>query len=83
MPENINIQCVSDCSGIARETARRKVNELIALGWAARDADGFLHATSQGQRALKPLAGISNKYVERMFALFASIGANGHEVVVD
>ncbi|MBK1716271.1 hypothetical protein [Thiocystis violacea] len=32
-PDPINLQSIADCSGIPRETVRRKVRDLEAAGW--------------------------------------------------
>lgn len=40
-----NALSVADSTGIPRETVRRKVKKLIARGWIAREADGYLYAT--------------------------------------
>ncbi len=38
----INIQSIAECSGIPRETVRRKVNKLEDLGFIERDSNGML-----------------------------------------
>ena len=43
----INIQSIAECSGIARETVRRKVHKLEDLGFIARDPSGMLTVTDK------------------------------------
>ncbi len=46
----INIQSIAECSGIARETVRRKVHKLEDLGFIARDPSGMLTVTDKAIR---------------------------------
>jgi predicted transcriptional regulator len=48
----INIQSVSDFSGIPRETVRRKVRILQDKGWVIRDSDGRLSVTGLAAKGL-------------------------------
>lgn len=50
----INIQSVAECSGIPRETVRRKVNKLESLDFIKRDAHGLLEVTDIAIHKLKP-----------------------------
>lgn len=50
----INLQSVAECSGIPRETVRRKVRELEKLGWIERLEGGVLAATEKAARDLAP-----------------------------
>lgn len=50
----INVQSVAECSGIPRETVRRKVRELEKLGWIERREGGVLAATEKATRDLAP-----------------------------
>ena len=50
----INLQSIADCTGIPRETVRRKVSELQALGWIERRENGVLAVTEQASEALVP-----------------------------
>lgn len=64
----INIQSVSDYSGIPRETVRRKVQVLEQKGWVERDAQGRLTISSSAAvdlehsttHSIEYLAAISN-----------------------
>jgi DNA-binding IclR family transcriptional regulator len=47
----VNVRGIADSTGLSRETARRKVAELVALGWITR-IGGSLHFTPEGYRAL-------------------------------
>jgi hypothetical protein len=49
-----NMRSISDSTGIARETVRRKVRRLVALGWVGREDNGvFLNPAASP--ALTPL----------------------------
>lgn len=45
--DRINIHSVADCTGIPRETVRRKVLELEKLGWVERSENGELAITTK------------------------------------
>jgi hypothetical protein len=50
----INVQSIADCSGIPRETVRRKVARLIERGWVEKKADGALVVSEQAAVDLAP-----------------------------
>lgn len=50
----INVQSIADCSGIPRETVRRKVERLVRRGWVERAADGTLVVAQQAAVDLAP-----------------------------
>lgn len=75
IPENINIQSISDYSGIARETVRRKVCMLIDRGWVNRDEKGSLSATLKCRSDLEATTIDAIKYIESMFKLLSSFDA--------
>ncbi|MFH7565190.1 DeoR family transcriptional regulator [Oceanimonas smirnovii] len=62
----INIQSVAACSGIARETVRRKVNKLENMGFITREANGNLLVTPQATSALTPSTEASLRYMAAM-----------------
>ena len=49
-----NVRSISDSTGVPRETVRRKVAELVAAGWIARDGDALSY-TPQASRAVGPV----------------------------
>lgn len=59
----INIQSVAECSGIARETVRRKTQKLITLGLVARDAKGMLSVTNKAATNLSASTEASLQYL--------------------
>ena len=67
-PENINVQSISDFSGIPRETVRRELRILIAKGWVERDDKGFVRATAKARIELEPLTETSIRYLSQMKA---------------
>ena len=69
--EPINLQSISDFSGIPRETVRRKLRELMARGWIERDERGNFRATNKAGVDLEPLTKISISYLARMKAILS------------
>lgn len=69
--ENINVQSISDFSGIPRETVRRKLRILLAKGWVERDGQGFVRATTKARIDLEPLTEASLRYLSQMKATLA------------
>jgi hypothetical protein len=49
----VNLQSIADSTGIPRETVRRKVNDLVRLGWVAREG-AMLRFTPKGYCAVAP-----------------------------
>ncbi len=66
----VNIQSVSDFSGIPRETVRRKVSILQRNGWVTRHADGRLEVTPRAAEDLEAATGDSVAYLEALLAAF-------------
>jgi hypothetical protein len=69
--EEINVQSLADCSGIPRETVRRKLNILVEKGWVMRVERGFITATAKAKQDLAPLTQSSLVYLTRMKATLA------------
>ncbi len=69
--EPINLQSIADFSGIPRETVRRKLRDLMALGWVERDERGSFRATNRAGIDLEPLTKISIGYLAKMRAILA------------
>lgn len=59
----INIQSVAECSGIARETVRRKVKKLSEHGLINRDEDGMLSVTEKATQVLSLSTEASLQYM--------------------
>ena len=59
----INVQSVADCTGIPRETVRRKVRDLIETGWVSTDEGGALEVTDQAARDLMPATEATLRYL--------------------
>ncbi len=68
--ERINLQSIADYSGIPRETVRRKLERLVALGWVGRDEKGFYTATEVARASLGPLTQSGVRYLETMKEAF-------------
>lgn len=69
--EGLNARSIADFSGIPRETVRRKVQDLINLGWVLRDDAGFLRATDNARIDLMPLTETSFDYLVQMAKTFS------------
>ncbi|ART80974.1 DeoR family transcriptional regulator [Oceanisphaera avium] len=59
----INIQSVAECSGIARETVRRKIQKLMTLGLVVRDEQGMLSVTNNATSELSTSTEASLQYL--------------------
>ena len=59
----INMQSISDCSGIPRETVRRKTEQLIEAGWLARGKDGFLTVRPEASADMRPITRFTMAYL--------------------
>ncbi|SDZ45030.1 hypothetical protein SAMN05444004_1155 [Jannaschia faecimaris] len=66
----INIQSVSEYSGIPRETVRRKVSVLQTKGWVTRDADGRLAVSPAAAEELEDATNDSIAYLEALLTVF-------------
>lgn len=67
--EDINVQSLSDFSGIPRESVRRKLNTLSDKGWVVRNERGYITATDKARVDLEPLTLSSLKYLSGMKAV--------------
>ena len=62
-PNPINVQSISDYSGIPRETVRRKVLELEQLGWVEKHESGYLVVSKRAAGDLSPVTAATFKYL--------------------
>jgi hypothetical protein len=69
-----NIESIAAASGIPRETVRRKIAELKAMGWISRAAGGDIELTGL---AAQELDGISQLSIELLASVFEVID---HEI---
>ena len=74
-PLAINIQSISDYSGIPRETVRRKIEHLIARGWVQRDDLRFMTATDKANDDLRDLTASTLRYMSEMEAALSACEA--------
>lgn len=49
----VNLQSIADSTGIPRETVRRKVNDLVRIGWVSREG-AMIRFTPKGYCAIGP-----------------------------
>ena len=61
-----NLQTIADCSGLPRETARRKLQDLTVLGWVNRDERGNFSTTKKAIADLAALREMEIEYLARM-----------------
>lgn len=69
-PLPINLQSISDYSGISRETVRRKLELLIARGWIVRGEHGYVTATDFANRDLHGLTQSTLRYLADLRVVF-------------
>ena len=58
----INTQSMADCTGIPRETVRRKISHLINRGWVKKNEDATLEATENAALELAPATDVALDY---------------------
>jgi hypothetical protein len=69
----INLQSIADCSGIPRETARRKILELELAGWITYHDTGYLIATTKAKKDLEPATAATLDYLLAIFSTLDEI----------
>ncbi|KAA6184488.1 hypothetical protein F2Q65_12305 [Thiohalocapsa marina] len=62
-PDPINLQSIADCSGIPRETVRRKIRDLEAAGWIVKRENGYLLASAAAASDLAPMTEATMRYL--------------------
>lgn len=72
-PAAINLQSISDFSGIPRETVRRKIDTLIAKGWVRRDERKFVTATDKAKENLYELTQSAVRYLRDLSPALAAL----------
>lgn len=65
-PVAINVQSISDFSGIPRETVRRKIEALITKGWIERDDRKFITVTDAAKEQLSGLTESALRYLSEV-----------------
>lgn len=78
-PRPINIQSISECTGIPRETVRRKVAQLIGKGWVERDDDGLLFVLPKASQDLQPITEATLEYLTRVANVIARVAVQASE----
>lgn len=66
----INIQSVSEYTGIPRETVRRKVAALQGKGWVTRAADGRLAVSRTAAEELEEATQVTIEYLGTLLTVF-------------
>ena len=73
-----NVESVATSAGLPRESVRRKVGELIDVGWVTRDAKGGLKVTAKATTALDGTTQEAFKLLAEMFVeIMSSLEAKG------
>jgi hypothetical protein len=75
-PSVINVQSIAACTGIPRETVRRKVTRLEEKGWVERGDGGSLVATRQAARDLEPMTEASMRYLAHVGAACVEVASS-------
>ena len=66
----LNVQSISDFTGIPRETVRRKIAALERLGWVSRDEQGHITASDNAASDLKDATGGAVEYLATIATAF-------------
>ncbi|MGB5078186.1 MAG: hypothetical protein WBO17_11960 [Sphingorhabdus sp.] len=69
-PAAINLQSISEYSGIPRETVRRKIDRLIEKGWVERNDRRFVTATDKANENLYELTQSAVRYLSAIKSSF-------------
>jgi hypothetical protein len=77
-----NIESISLATGIPRESVRRKVGELIKIGWIKRDTKGRLLVTSKAANELDASSQAIFGLLADMFARIAKVLVTDQKVVL-
>ena len=73
-----NVESVATSAGLPRESVRRKVGELIELGWIKRDSKGGLKVTAKATAALDGTTQESFRLLADMFVeIMSSLESKG------
>ncbi len=70
----INVQSISDFTGIPRETVRRKIDILQKRGWIERDDRKYFTATDIANQALLGLTKVTEKYLRDLARIIIASG---------
>jgi hypothetical protein len=76
----INVQSISECTGIPRETVRRKIGQLIERGWVQRDESGLLFVLPQASRDLRPITEGTLEYLRRVGAAILRVAGRATDL---
>lgn len=66
---SVNAFSIAQCTGIPRETARRKVAQLVERGWVTNDASGNLRPTRRAARELAKGTDETIRFINTISAL--------------
>lgn len=70
----INVQSISDFTGIPRETVRRKIDILQNRGWIERDYRKYFTATDTANQDLIELTKLTEKYLRDLAIIITTQG---------
>jgi hypothetical protein len=68
-----NVGSIAAALGIPRESVRRKVSELVAAGWVARDEAGHLGVTPRAAADLGPATFDAIAMLDGLFAQYLTM----------
>lgn len=77
----INIQSIAECSGIARETVRRKIQKLETLGLVVRDEQGLLSVTNKAATDLSASTEASLQYLVAMTDSYITANRDAESII--
>jgi hypothetical protein len=78
-----NVESICTSTGIPRESVRRKVGELLDIGWLTRDTKGGLLVTAKAATDLDDASQLIFRQIEDAFQfIIASLAARGEAILV-
>ena len=78
-----NVESIANSTGIPRESVRRKIGELMDIGWITRDPKGGLFVTATAANELDKTTQVVFRLFEDLFELMtASLAASGAAILV-
>lgn len=78
-----NVESISTSTGIPRESVRRKIGELVEIGWLTRDAKGGLFVTAKAASELDDATQVIFRLMEDIFEFVtATLASRGEAIMV-
>lgn len=72
-PDPINLQSIAECSGIPRETVRRKLTQLEQRSWISKNAQGHYFVNPTASSELADMTQASLNYLQAVFGALDAV----------